>query len=550
MDFFKRLFFIEDPKEFVIEKITQVASKINLREKFEDSAQEAAYEMDESYLEIVASFIDNPPKMPKESSYKFAKPEEWSAACNSAAFEILYNFDEKAVPLFKDIAFNASGAHQKMALYFLLRLAKEDVNTNEVLEDIVQNTGLLSEESVLYTALCLSKFKDDNNGYKALDRIFDYWHNKNAVLAYSIFKHIVICKKEAAFRYLFFLKRLAKGKGLENIKELNDPTRFFVLVNEMEERMSDGKTVLGYYFSVEAAQCFYFLAPDDEEIQSLLFQWAENHEDLWIREHLKQLMENTADWREGKLMPGADENTFVPLRKSRVFKTLKVDKYGRENNRLAYDRKYCSPAKLFEQFAEDLKEHFEVRCEIEMKSELNLCKSCEYVKKQFDERYPGVKIDLEILSPSKEAAPQNISEAALKIPAGHKQYEISLPLEYIKVVLNEVGGLTEIPIDYQMVEQAVENNGEAGKKCVCTFRKSEEDGSFIALDCWYNDTINTLVVRCKDEIQDKVKLALLKWDSLCRRDYHQNIFEDLEDLKDVSQSALINIAKIHGVSIL
>lgn len=545
MGFIKRLFGAREPKDTIAEKIAYIASVLHDKVKFVQSAQKAALEIGEDNFDAVTRYINNPPDIPGGVDSRYMRQGDWILACHSAVFEILFNFKEKSIPLLYTYTFQGQGDEPRMAAFVLMRLATDGVKKEEILQNLLQHLDSLQEETIKMVVAKLSLIKDDDEAYTALDRIFDWYLEQDVTMAYFVMKHIWVCKEKEGLKYLFFLKRLARGKGLENVPDSTDASKFFMLEPELKEFAKKGILIPSYYYSVDAAQCLYLATPHDQEIMSMLYDWSENHQDPWVRINLMELLESTKDWREdNNIQP--DENNFVPLRKKRTFKTLKIDKYGRRNNRLAYDRKYCAEAKLFEEYAHSIGSKFDTEGHINMATELSMCKSCQYVKQQFHERYPNIKVDLEITRPAKEYTLANSDGVKHAQPHGMIQYELSFPTEYVEIVALHLGALMNIPVNIEQIGHTLKNEGIPGGKCVCVFKKSVDDGSFILLDCWYNDTLSVVVVRCTLDIAGKVKLLMLKWDSGCRREYAQDICTDLDNTIDNENSAFREILKIHG----
>lgn len=128
-----------------------------------------------------------------------------------------------------------------------------------------------------------------------------------------------------------------------------------------------------------------------------------------------------------------------------------------------------------------------------------------------------------------------------------KQFELGVPGEYLKDLLEEVSVASGIAIDYEKVKEAANNNGEPGENCVCIFRKND---SFILVDVQNIDWLKGFVIRCEDDIANTVKDIVLKWDVIARKQYHQEIQTDIEDAFGKERSLLNDIIRGHKLKMI
>lgn len=127
-----------------------------------------------------------------------------------------------------------------------------------------------------------------------------------------------------------------------------------------------------------------------------------------------------------------------------------------------------------------------------------------------------------------------------------KEFDNCVPEEYLKELVLEVADIMDVNIDFKEIIRAADNDGEPGEHCVCIFKK---ETSFILVDVQNLDILKNIVVRCEDNISDKVKVAILKWDTIARKRYQQAIRVNIEDRYGKEKSLLNDIINKHKISI-
>ena len=117
------------------------------------------------------------------------------------------------------------------------------------------------------------------------------------------------------------------------------------------------------------------------------------------------------------------------------------------------------------------------------------------------------------------------------------QYDISIPEEYTEEVIKELGLVLGIEIDQNKLRIAMENNGGV-------FIANTENNRIIA-DCMHTGLLNSIVVICSLELCKLAHDVLLKWDTIARQEYHQELRFKLEDRSNSQESLLKRIEKTY-----
>lgn len=129
------------------------------------------------------------------------------------------------------------------------------------------------------------------------------------------------------------------------------------------------------------------------------------------------------------------------------------------------------------------------------------------------------------------------------------QYEICFPREYTDEIVYEV--LIELGLQYdtEKLKSAKSNNGKEGANCVAFF-KNNVTNEFVLVDCQNHDYLYSIVVRCTKEHSINAKNILLKWDNLARKEYGQDLQDDLSDNISLEKNLLNAIIKAHNLKLI
>ena len=128
------------------------ASTLESTEAFRAQAKLAATELGSECIQFIPSFFHNSPKKPTELGENFEGLGAWMSVCQFAAFEILYNLREAALPLLRKVAFGEYDWTQGNAVEILCRFAAEGVERDKITAELKRKLPDMRYEAHLYAA--------------------------------------------------------------------------------------------------------------------------------------------------------------------------------------------------------------------------------------------------------------------------------------------------------------------------------------------------------------------------------------------------------------
>ena len=153
-----RVVFNRRIKSDVGEAIASVAScTVESDAAFRRRAHEVAQKLGTECIPILPQFFHHLPRKPESLADHFNGLGQWMSVCQFAAFEILYNFREAALPLLRKIAFGEYDWTQGNAIEILCRLAAEGVDRERIISDLRRELPDIRYEAHLYAAEPLLK---------------------------------------------------------------------------------------------------------------------------------------------------------------------------------------------------------------------------------------------------------------------------------------------------------------------------------------------------------------------------------------------------------
>lgn len=135
------------------EALTSVAAaNLESEAAFRQRASEAARELGAGCISILPQFFHYPSDKPAGLAGNYGGLGHWMSACHFAAFEILFNFREAALPLLRKVAFGEYDWTQGNAIEVLCRLAADGVDRERTVSDLRRELPNMRYEAHLYAA--------------------------------------------------------------------------------------------------------------------------------------------------------------------------------------------------------------------------------------------------------------------------------------------------------------------------------------------------------------------------------------------------------------
>ena len=132
-------------------------------------------------ISTLPQFFHDPPKKPDNLKEDFNGLGDWISACQFAAFEILYNLGEAALPLLRKVCFGEYDWTQGNAIEILCRLAAEGVDRERTISDLRRELPVMQYEAHLYAARPLLEQAATNPAIAEVLRSLDVAEFKEAI---------------------------------------------------------------------------------------------------------------------------------------------------------------------------------------------------------------------------------------------------------------------------------------------------------------------------------------------------------------------------------
>jgi len=164
----------------ITDRVARLAALIldsGLSDEFRAQAEKLAGSISEEDVTDLERLFHHPP--PEPDTYDFQKHGlgGWISACQFAAFELLYNMGEPAMPLLRKIAWGPYDWTQGNAIEIMLRFAARGIATEAIVEDVKQNFPDIRYEAQLYALEPLMPLLDTD---EKLAELFDRLKNCTA----------------------------------------------------------------------------------------------------------------------------------------------------------------------------------------------------------------------------------------------------------------------------------------------------------------------------------------------------------------------------------
>ena len=126
------------------------------------------------------------------------------------------------------------------------------------------------------------------------------------------------------------------------------------------------------------------------------------------------------------------------------------------------------------------------------------------------------------------------------------QYEMYFPNEYLEEILNDLAAIMRLDIEKKAIDVAMQERNFSSLNNLLILRK---DGDIICVDCNDRDFIFPLVVICQEKYADAVNECMLKWDNSCRREYDQDLQDNIPNVYGKEKTLLNSIEEYYGILI-
>lgn len=126
------------------------------------------------------------------------------------------------------------------------------------------------------------------------------------------------------------------------------------------------------------------------------------------------------------------------------------------------------------------------------------------------------------------------------------QYEMYFTNEYIEEIVYELADIMKMDVEKKEMMAVMQERDRNSLNNIYILKK---DDNIICIDCNDKDWIYPLVVKCQEVDAKVVKATMLKWDNLIRKEYGQELTDDIDNVYGKPNTLLDNIEKYYGKQI-
>ncbi|WP_068505012.1 transcriptional regulator [Paenibacillus kribbensis] len=270
--------------------IIRVAGFINQPEQFTAEAEKSAAVLGEGALPLFPRyFFGSELQKPESLKGMYEGLGDWLHIQQDTIFEIIYYYKEKAIPMLYEVAFGVYDWTQYKAVRILTRLAREGLDTNQIVDDIISHVDDFRYEAQMPTFYFLSGLTGNKKVASLLERHFLENLEYDPIDAFVIFENLYRCSPDAAMKHSDFLKAIARGDGLDGRSPLLDGAIGTIDKNGKQEYHWPNGEPVEEHHQLRAAIFYYWLNPHDEEVNRLLDHWEVNHPEENVRSSIEKL---------------------------------------------------------------------------------------------------------------------------------------------------------------------------------------------------------------------------------------------------------------------
>lgn len=264
---------------------SEILRIIDLYDDFNDvktSAYEAAKKIRRENIREIPKFLNGKIHRPTKYINKYTDDQEWSVAVENSILMIIYSFKEDAVPVLERVAQKNARLNLK-ATNLLCKLASEGVETNKIVDWIMNNLMAFNDENKIRILGFMSQIKENSQVIGLIQHFYkNFVKNGEVEYAYRTLNHLINVAERFTQGHLKFLKYLAMNKGVINLDE--------IMVLEEGDPKTINLPKIDDDLSIEAAITYFALDKNDDDINSKLYYLSEYSLDKNLRENLKKLL--------------------------------------------------------------------------------------------------------------------------------------------------------------------------------------------------------------------------------------------------------------------
>ncbi|MBU3131460.1 hypothetical protein KPL40_03275 [Clostridium gasigenes] len=279
--------FINLNKEIEELIIREVLNVVKYHDKFEElkiRAKIASHNIGEEHINLLPEYLACKIEKPDELKGKYEELGEWPMVVENSILMIIFSYKESGVDILTKIAYGNTSLQLK-AINILVRLAKEEVSTEKIIDDIMNNIIKFNDMDKIVILGFASQIKGNNKIIALIQHFYkEFLKDGNVESAYETLVHLINAAQRCTTGHLSFLKFLAMDSekiDLKKVIDIKEGDKDFIDVININE-----------FTKIRATLTFYNMNQEDKDINNNLIYLSKNYRDEEVRNEIKRLFES------------------------------------------------------------------------------------------------------------------------------------------------------------------------------------------------------------------------------------------------------------------
>lgn len=271
-------------EELIIKEILMVVKNNGNFNELKAGAEIAAYNIGDKYIDLLPDYLSGKIRKPYELVDEYEEAGAWQMVVENSVLMIIFSYKEKGVGVLSKIAYGNTCLKLK-AINLLVRLATEGVETDKIIDEIMNNIVDFNDEDKLTIFGFASRIKNNNKIIALIQHFYrEFLKDEDVENAYQSLIYLIETAQRAAIGHMNFLRFIALDSKKIDLTKVID----------VKEGEKDSFTIenINELTKIKAALTFYSINKGDGKINKKLIYWSENYNDLEVRNEIERVFEN------------------------------------------------------------------------------------------------------------------------------------------------------------------------------------------------------------------------------------------------------------------
>ncbi|MEG2291343.1 MAG: hypothetical protein RSC24_15325 [Clostridium sp.] len=267
--------------------IKEILTVVKANDSFNDlkvSSEIAANNIGYKYIDLLPQYLNGKIEKPNELIGIYDDSSSWQIAVDNSILMIIFSYKEKAVETLSKIAYGNTSLKIK-AINLLIRLAAENIETDKIVDDIMNNIMEFTDYDKITIFGFASQIKGNSKIIALIQHFYkEFLRNEDVENAYHSLVYLINTAQRWTTGHLNLLKAMVidgERIDLRKVIDIKEGEKDFISTTKISD-----------ITKIKAALTFYNMNKEDEEINNKLIYWSKNYNDLEVRNEIKKVFES------------------------------------------------------------------------------------------------------------------------------------------------------------------------------------------------------------------------------------------------------------------